>query len=363
MTSHPEAEASTHSLRNPVEQRVVWVIKPSTLCNLRCRYCYEWDHLANASRIALEDWTRIFAAVSVQREMQRARLRRSVWSHVVLQGGEPLLLPAGYLRAVAQMHDRMLGPNCLLSIQSNLVALSGGLLELLSGLGVAMGVSWDGVEGARLDLGGEPTHLRVLKNMRRLGDAGIPFGVNLVLGSHNHRLLPRIHDQILDLAAQWWAIHPVFRSTAPDSIEPYLLSPSEAANSLANLHRHWLLRGRAIRVQPLMRCERILRNRKFVPAPVLHPRIIVRPDLQVSLEGGTSSPTVIVGNLRYSRMRDLLESPKFETALHRLREQQPSPVESRLCELLRNAPTGGEGQSGPGGRYRGWWGRCPGERQ
>jgi sulfatase maturation enzyme AslB (radical SAM superfamily) len=223
-----------------------------------------------------------------------------------------------------------------LSILSNLVVLSDELLQLLSNTGVAMGVSWDGVEDARLDLAGKPTHLRVLKNMRRLGEAGIRFGVNLVLGAHNHRLLPEIHDQILNLAAEWWAIHPVFRSTTPESVQAYVLSPAAAASSLGCLYRHWVIGGRAVCVQPLMRCERIVQGGGRASREMLHPRVFVRPDLQISLEGGTSSPTMILGSLRDGRTSDFQGSPTFEAALSRLRRQDSSIAEKLLCELLRN---------------------------
>ena len=43
----------------------LWHVKASTLCNLRCRYCYEWDRLADRTRLALDQWQR---AIDIARQ-------------------------------------------------------------------------------------------------------------------------------------------------------------------------------------------------------------------------------------------------------------------------------------------------------
>lgn len=40
-----------------------WTVKVSKLCNLRCRYCYEWEGLANPARISLAEWAKILTAI------------------------------------------------------------------------------------------------------------------------------------------------------------------------------------------------------------------------------------------------------------------------------------------------------------
>lgn len=322
---------SPHELR--ADRRAVWLVKPSTHCNLRCRYCYEWDHLANRHRIALTDWPRIFSAVKGHQEILGARLRHAVWSHVILQGGEPLLLPLDYLQSVAGMHLEILGQGDLLSVQSNLTVLSDEVLSFLARGGITMGVSWDGVPNARLDLGGQPTHMRVLANMRLLADAGVPFGVNLVLGMHNHRSLIGIYNQLLDLGAAWLSVIPMFRSTTPDTIRLYQLPPASAAMALARLYEHWVSRGRRLHVQPLDRCERIVQGSPQPPGA--EPRFVVRPDLRVSLEGGTSEPGIILGDLKLDRMKHILASTGYRRAASSLGQVQPCEVESRLYELIR----------------------------
>ena len=54
--------------------QTTWVIKASKLCNLRCRYCYEWDELGDPARLSLSDWAKIFRAIRRLRQRQAQRL-------------------------------------------------------------------------------------------------------------------------------------------------------------------------------------------------------------------------------------------------------------------------------------------------
>ena len=70
-----------------------WIIKPSTFCNLRCRYCYEWHGLDDPSRMPLGRWRRIADAIARYHLLLEARSGEEVRTRVIWHGGEPPALP------------------------------------------------------------------------------------------------------------------------------------------------------------------------------------------------------------------------------------------------------------------------------
>jgi uncharacterized protein len=89
---------------------VDWVVKASKLCNLRCRYCYEWESLGDAQRLTLAQWERIFAAAA---EFARLKAARNpgceIETRIIWHGGEPLLLGAEYIDSVIALQRRIFG--------------------------------------------------------------------------------------------------------------------------------------------------------------------------------------------------------------------------------------------------------------
>jgi uncharacterized protein len=72
------------------------VLKLTKFCNMRCNYCFEYDHLGDRARM---DPKALGHGLAVLADYARTApgIDRVT---VVLHGGEPLLLPTGYLLAV-----------------------------------------------------------------------------------------------------------------------------------------------------------------------------------------------------------------------------------------------------------------------
>jgi uncharacterized protein len=95
------------------------VMKLSKLCNLRCTYCYEYAELANKERMAIESIDYFFNSVA-QNVLKRGN---NVPVDLILHGGEPLLLPREYLRAVGALREKHFASNGItntVAVQSNL---------------------------------------------------------------------------------------------------------------------------------------------------------------------------------------------------------------------------------------------------
>ena len=117
------------------------VLKLSKLCNLRCTYCYEYEHLANPARMPITGLAHFFRSLAEWLDTQDQRVR----IEVALHGGEPLLLPVDYLTQVmtSQAPLRNAGHPVRNTVQSNLYRMRQETLRWLETFDVGLGVSID----------------------------------------------------------------------------------------------------------------------------------------------------------------------------------------------------------------------------
>jgi uncharacterized protein len=231
-------------------QRIEWVVKPSTFCNLRCEYCYEWDGLADRHAMSLDEWRSLFRSVRDYHRLQAAK-RGDVQTNIVLHGGEPLVLPVEYLRQVFELGAE-LGRDIRskMLVQTNLFKLSPEALHLLKEFSIGVSVSMDVIPGVRRSLGGRETEERVLDNMRVLRENQIPFGVITVLAAHTEPHIERIYD--------YWAtrfidfrILPLFSGPATRPEGHFELGRLDIVAALCRLFDHWMDTGCRVSVTPL----------------------------------------------------------------------------------------------------------------
>ena len=161
------------------------VIKLSKLCNLRCEYCFEYEQLGDPARMGPAQLRQLFLNI---REYARSLPPQPRVIHLVLHGGEPLLLPPAMVRELLELREEVFAGEPLrtqVELQTNLVRLSEASLTMLRETGIGVGVSHDVVGGARVDVTGRERHEAVLANMERLRGAGVPFGGISVLHRGN----------------------------------------------------------------------------------------------------------------------------------------------------------------------------------
>src|SRR5438552_4842197 len=170
-------------------RRISWVVKASKLCNLRCRYCYEWNDLAKRDRIALDHWRSLLVAIRKYHEAITLRSKVATETDIVWHGGEPLLLPSDYIAAVMAVEREILGEGLQHGqyrnfLQTNLYSVQEEKLQLLARERIELGVSMDVVGGVRLSAGGEETEDQVARNIDLLTKHGTDFGAIVVLAGH-----------------------------------------------------------------------------------------------------------------------------------------------------------------------------------
>lgn len=236
--------------------RTTWTIKASKLCNLRCRYCYEWNELGDPARLSLPEWGKIFGAIKSATELQSGRLGVPVKAQIVWHGGEPLLLPDDYLREVLALQEAILGRAALdggtyaNAIQTNLYKLTDGKLALLQEGRFHVGVSMDLAGGVRLSAGGARTEQRVAENMDRLARAGIPFGAITVLAGHTVKHLRAVYDFMEALNISFRVL-PLFAAPQNTPDASFAVSNEAMAAALCDLFLYWLERDFSVTVAPL----------------------------------------------------------------------------------------------------------------
>ena len=249
---------------------VNWVVKVSKLCNLRCRYCYEWNELHRTERMSLTEWERLLGAIRSYHERRSAELGGAFQTTIIWHGGEPLLLPLSYMRAVFEMQHQMLGAlldtgAVLNTLQTNLYRISDEQIEFLRSERIELGVSCDVVGGVRLSMGNHETEEQVVRNMDRVRAADVGFGAIAVLGAHTAPRITDIYDFYESLGVEVRFL-PLFAAPLNTPDAPFALTTAGAEDALKRLFIHWVARKRRVPVLPIADCvATVLRRRHGSP--------------------------------------------------------------------------------------------------
>jgi len=355
----------------PEATHTVWQVKASTLCNLRCRYCYEWDRLADRFRVPIAGWRRILEAADAYREIRCERHGVSARSLILWHGGEPLLLPPGYLREVVALQREILGAGGdapLNLVQTNLFRPN-ATLEAMIEAGFQFNVSHDARPGARVDGAGRDAEARVRANLEALLARGATCGVALVLGRHNHLDLPAIHDSLEQAGVAWLRINPLFGPPEDAPVGGLALGPEEIVRALGRLYEHRRRTGSRLAVEPLDRVKKaVARHRAGEAAPLYArrsygvSRFVVHPDGTLATQAGSAGGEHVLGNIFRQDLQEILAAGPFRRSLARDDAQRaavcgrchfrtacngralletpiasladPCPVEAKLCALV-----------------------------
>jgi uncharacterized protein len=184
-------EASHETLRPaPRDGHTAAVLKITRLCNLRCRYCHDWSVAPGSS-------------MTVQTQVAAIAWLAANGGHsidIVIHGGEPSLAGPRSLARTAYLVSHLLPDRSVrLSVQTNAVRLREDYLEMLVGLGIHVGVSFDGLpavhDAERIDSRGRPTAAAAMAGVAALRQRGVLSGAIVVV---TRRLLDEDPTTILE---------------------------------------------------------------------------------------------------------------------------------------------------------------------
>jgi uncharacterized protein len=349
-------------------ERITWVVKASKFCNMRCSYCYEWNELDDRTRMSMDLLRKLFVAIRTLHDGRRAAAPSDVHAvtRIVLHGGEPLILPLPYLRHFFESASEVLGERLTkrdveFSVQTNLLAISDPVVELLERNKVAIGVSFDMAPGVRRTLAGGETETRVLRNLDRLRERGLPLGAICVLARHTAPRITEIHDFF---AGRRMSLRVLPLFTGPDERpdQPqFSIDNATIIQALDTLFRHWFETGVRIRVDPLAEWfENVLRKMLGARRRMYDRRrdgdavILVNTDGRLYRVLDAYEPALSLGDLKIQTIDEVLTSEPYRLSL--LRDDALSAERCATCGFAgacNGWPIFASRQSGE------FHGRCP----
>ena len=319
---------------------VNWVVKVSKLCNLRCRYCYEWNELHRTERMELSEWEQLLGAIRRYHDRRSAEVGGDFKTTIIWHGGEPLLLPLSYMRSVFEMQHQMLGGlldsgAVVNALQSNLYRISDDQIALLKNENVQLGVSCDVVGGVRLTLGNGETEEQVVRNMDRVREADLDFGAITVLAAHTVGRITDIYDFYESLGVELRVL-PLFAAPLNTPDAPFALATPQAEEALCRLFLHWVKRQKRVSVLPIDDCiATVLRQRHGSSTWKLDRRLgewafIVNTDGNLFEMHEAYDERRRLGNIFEQSIDEVLASPDYLASFAR-----DSELTTRVCSGCR----------------------------
>jgi uncharacterized protein len=223
-----------------------WVIKLAKLCNLRCTYCYEFESLADPTRMRPEQLEVLFRNVAAY-SAHNSRRSEFVW-----HGGEPLLAPAGYFEEIFELQRiafEEAGAEYSNSVQTNLYKLRGDTLDLLRRFNL-VGVSIDLFGDMRVTASGASAQQRVLENMDRLRAENVKFGCITVLTPIVAERIDAVFDFYASIGVSFRLL-PIYRSAFANQHEAWEMPREDVESTLIRLFDLMMKRGAGISVSPI----------------------------------------------------------------------------------------------------------------
>ena len=219
------------------------LIKPaSSLCNLRCVYCFYAD-LASArsvpsyGRMDPETAERLLRSV-------RAELSPGDRLSIAFQGGEPTLAGIDFFRGFFQLADRLLaGIPIRWSLQTNGILLDSAWCELLRARKVLVGLSVDGPaaihNAQRPDAAGKGSYAAVHRAMALLRRENISFNVLTVLSAEAARHPAKLWNWVCQEQIAYIQFIPCLDALEADSPSGSAITPSRFRDFYLQLFPLW----------------------------------------------------------------------------------------------------------------------------
>jgi uncharacterized protein len=235
-----------------------YVLKVASRCDLACNHCYVYEGADQSWRTKPKFMTQAIAAQAARRIGAHAQAHELSTVHVVLHGGEPLLLGRDRLRGILSTLRSSIDPVARLDlrIHTNGVLLDQGLCALFADFAVQVGVSLDGDRAAndlhRRYADGRSSHpqvRRALSLLRRPEYRPLYAGILCTVDLRN--------DPI--------TVYEALRAEAPPRVDlllphatweqpPYRPADTDPADTpyaawLGRIHARWLADGRPLPIR------------------------------------------------------------------------------------------------------------------
>ena len=226
-----------------------YLIKPaSSMCNLRCRYCFYCDIAENraVANLGLMERSTVLALL---RETF-SQLDRGGRAHFAFQGGEPTLAGLDFYRDFVAQVRKLNTKNVSVtySIQTNGIALNEDWAVFLKAHDFLVGLSLDGTKELhdlyRVDARQEGTWGRVSSSFRLLEKYNVRTNILCVVTAQCARHPEKVYNQLKNLGARYFQFIPCLDPLEHTGKRPgYSLTAESYGKFLCRMfdlwHRDW----------------------------------------------------------------------------------------------------------------------------
>jgi uncharacterized protein len=307
-----------------------WVVKASKFCNLRCKYCYEWNELGNRERMSLSLWNKILVAIRELNSRTKQETGEAPSDIIIWHGGEPTALPKSYLEDVIRL-QREIFPNAWFEsgriknrVQTNLYALSDDRLEFLKRENFGIGVSFDIIPGARVDTRGAATEERVLANMDRLEKHGIHPGFLVVIANHTARSIDYVYEFLRE-RGRACRLLPLFDGPNERPLDDVEADRATINLALLRMFQRWFEDGCSFPVRPFDEYLTVVVLKMLgLPRALKYDRrasgdkvFMVNTDGKIYRPCTDYSSAFALGNLSMQGVDEIFASPVYKSSLER----------------------------------------------
>ncbi len=231
------------------------VIKVSKLCNLRCKYCYEFPFLANKEKIEEDSLESLFKNLF---DSQFIHSEEDYQFFFIWHGGEPLLMKTTYFEHAFRIQETLSPKNIIIhnSIQTNLVSLKKEHINLIKTYNISLGVSIDLYGKLRVNTKGKDIQDIVLKNMDVLIKHDIDFACIVVLSKGNIGKENEIFE-FFNKTKTSFRILPIFDSIIDGQNDDFSLQHELILESLKKTHALSYQKAKIV-IEPFNEYEKII---------------------------------------------------------------------------------------------------------
>lgn len=180
-----------------------YVIKLTTDCNLRCKYCYMGEVTHKHDNMSNEIFIRIL------NQIKSVCYKFTIYLH----GGEPCKRLDLIRELKSWIEQECLKDRITIMLQTNGTFLNEELIGIIKSLNINVGVSIDGIDSianqARVFDGEKESVQLVIKNVKKLLDNNIDVGIFSVLSIYNINNILELVKYFAELGIKGFVINPL----------------------------------------------------------------------------------------------------------------------------------------------------------
>lgn len=308
------------------------VIKPTHLCNLDCKYCYNDDVRDPVMQSTTLERT-IEQTFAYVREYTPDRIVNFIW-----HGGEPTIAKIGFFEYAVELEQRYAGDlRYTNSLQTNGTLLNKKWIKFLRNAQFEVSISIDGPQEIndklRVTRNNKGSYERILKAIQLVQEANLPLGVCVVMSRANARQIKTIYQFLTDNHLPFNIIPLNHSGAARDNYSELGLDREEYSDAWIEMYDLWF----HAHERYVLCTDFVVKTRAIAagrPADCIGLARCADSNIAVDPVGNvypcatlSGSANTLYGNIMASSLADLLDSPTAKN--YRNRKIDPQCAECK----------------------------------